>query len=55
MAFVGAEFLLPEERANFLETGALPDQRKKCLVCCRYYQHYVYILVQLALSRPHPL
>ena len=46
LAFVGTEFLLPAERERFLGGGALPNQRKKCLVCCRYYQHYIYILAR---------
>lgn len=37
MAFVGVEFLLPDERAQFLSSGVLPERRKKCLVCTRYY------------------
>lgn len=56
-AFVCTEFLLPQERCTFLQTGQLPEQRKKCLVCSRYYQNYVYILARsdahFTLSRPH--
>lgn len=43
LAFVGTEFLLPMERANFLATGSLPTRQRKCLVCTRYWQHYVYL------------
>ncbi len=46
MAFVGVEFLLPDERRAFVQSGALPDRRKKCLVCCRYYTHYMYLLAR---------
>ena len=55
LAFVGTEFLLPEERRRFLSSGALPEQRKKCLVCSRYYHNYLYILVrwQIRLYRLH--
>lgn len=37
LAFVGVEFLLPDERAKFLASGVVPERRKKCLVCTRYY------------------
>ena len=41
--FICTEFLLPTERATFLEGKGLPSRRKKCLVCTRYFQNYVYI------------
>ena len=43
LAFVGVEFLLPEEQRTFIGSGTLPTRRKKCLVCARYYQHYMYV------------
>ena len=42
-AFVGTEFLLPAERARFLAGSGLPERRKKCLLCMRYFQHYNYL------------
>jgi len=41
-AFTCREFLLPSQHAAFLETGKLPKIQGKCLVCCRYFTHYVY-------------
>lgn len=38
LGFVGAEFLLPDERDAFLRGLGLPARRKKCLVCTRYFQ-----------------
>lgn len=42
-AFVGTEFLLPDERERFLAGKGLPERRKKCLLCMRYFQHYNYL------------
>ena len=42
LAFTCVEFLLPSERDAFVETGALPTRRKKCLMCTRYYVSYLY-------------
>jgi len=42
MAFVGTEFMLPSERAEFMETQKLPSTHGKCLVCSRYMHTYVY-------------
>ncbi len=42
MAFVGAEFLLPSERATFQKSGTLPPTNGKCLVCSRYVHTFVY-------------
>ena len=42
-AFVGTEFLLPDERERFLAGQGLPERRKKCLLCMRYFQHYNYL------------
>lgn len=42
MAFVGAEFLLPSERAAFQKSGTLPPTNGKCLVCSRYVHTFVY-------------
>jgi hypothetical protein len=43
LAFIGTEFLLPSERTLFLAGNGLPTRRKKCLVCTRYWQNYIYI------------
>ena len=45
-AFVGAEFLLPSQRAEFLQSGKLPAPPGKCLVCSRYFHSYVYRLAR---------
>lgn len=42
LAFVGTEFLLPKEEKAFLNGQGLPARRKKCLVCTRYYQTFLY-------------
>jgi len=42
LGFVGTEFLLPAERQTFLEGKGLPPRRKKCLVCTRYFQSWIY-------------
>lgn len=44
LAFVGAEFLLPQEREQFLRGGSAPRRRRKCLLCTRYFVNYLYIL-----------
>ena len=46
LAFIGVEFLLPEERNTFIHQGKLPQRRKKCLLCTRYYINYIYILAR---------
>ena len=38
LAFVGTEFLLPDEAERFHRSGELPQRRRKCLVCTRYWQ-----------------
>lgn len=38
LAFIGTEFLLPDEREKFLAGQGLPQRRKKCLPCTRYFQ-----------------
>lgn len=43
MAFIGTEFLLPEERKEFLDGKGLPARRKKCLICTRYFQTLIYL------------
>lgn len=47
-AFVCKEFLLPEAHTNFLNGRGLPPSRSKCLICSRYFQNWIYILVNLA-------
>jgi hypothetical protein len=42
LSFVCCEFLLPEERKQFLNGGGLPHRRKKCILCSRYFTSYVY-------------
>ena len=46
LGFVCTEFLLPSEREAFLQGKGIPARRKKCLVCTRYYQNYLYILAR---------
>jgi hypothetical protein len=43
LAFVCTEFLLPEERAKFNSGEPLPVRRKKCLLCTRYFTHFLYV------------
>ncbi len=45
--FIGKEFLLPAEFETFKSGNGLPARPKKCLVCTRYYQTYVYTLARL--------
>ena len=45
LAFTCTEFLLPAERETFLAGNGLPPRRKKCLVCTRYFQTFLYIQV----------
>lgn len=45
-AFVGAEFLLPSQRALFEASGALPAAPGKCLVCTRYATTFMYRLAR---------
>lgn len=40
---MGTEFLLPSERETFLAGKGLPQRRKKCIICTRYFTNYVYI------------
>ena len=47
LAFVGREFLLPEEHKVFVETGKLPQQPGKCLLCNRYLTTYIFRLARL--------
>ena len=46
LAYVGAEFLLPSQRAAFEAKSALPATPGKCLVCTRYYTTYLYRLAR---------
>lgn len=46
MAFVGTEFLLPSQKAQFLHNGKLPSPPGKCLVCSRYFHTYIYKLAR---------
>jgi hypothetical protein len=41
--FVGTEYLLPDEQQRFVERGELPSVRRKCLLCTRYWQHFLYL------------
>lgn len=52
VGFVGTEFLLPTEREDFLAGRGLPKNRKKCLVCTRYFQNYLYWKVRVCNSNP---
>jgi len=51
-AFTCKEFLLPHQLRTFLDGHGLPQRRGKCLMCCRYYQNYTYIIVS---ARPRTL
>jgi len=42
MAFIGTEFLLPSQLAEFQRSGALPKNHGKCLVCSRYVHTFIY-------------
>jgi hypothetical protein len=42
MAFIGTEFLLPSQSAEFKKSGKLPHTNGKCLVCSRYVTTYIY-------------
>ena len=42
MAFIGTEFLLPSQAAEFKRSGKLPHTQGKCLVCSRYVTTYIY-------------
>lgn len=42
MAFIGTEFLLPSQAAEFKASGKLPHTNGKCLVCSRYVTTYIY-------------
>jgi hypothetical protein len=42
MAFIGTEFLLPSQAAEFKKSGKLPHTQGKCLVCSRYVTTYIY-------------
>lgn len=42
LGFVCTEFLLPDERNQFLNNGTLPPRPKKCLLCARYFTTYLY-------------
>lgn len=46
LAFTCKEFLLPDAKAKFLKGGGLPPRRGKCLLCCRYFTNYVYLLAR---------
>jgi|SaaInlV_125m_DNA_1040241.scaffolds.fasta_scaffold02537_7 hypothetical protein len=41
-AFIGTEFLLPSQAAEFKRSGKLPHTPGKCLVCNRYVTTYIY-------------
>ena len=45
-SFVCKEWLLPSQLKVFQETGKLPSQQQKCLVCTRYFSSYVYHLAR---------
>ena len=51
--FVCKEFLLPSQYRDFLAGKGLPKVRQKCLICSRYWQSYVYILVRARPTSPH--
>ena len=42
LAFIGTEFLLPSQSAEFKRSGKLPHTNGKCLVCSRYVHTFIY-------------
>jgi hypothetical protein len=44
--FCCREFLLPEEEETWLQGGGLPTTHGKCLVCCRYWTTFVYLVAR---------
>lgn len=45
-SFVCKEWLLPSQLDTFRNTGKLPAQQQKCLVCTRYFASYCYYLAR---------
>jgi len=45
-AFVCREYVLPSHQKVFESTGELPRTVGKCLLCCRYFNHYIYTLAR---------
>lgn len=48
--FTLKEYLLPDQLRAFEGGQGLPAQRQKCLLCSRYWQTYVYVLVRPPLA-----
>lgn len=46
LAFVCVEFILPEEQRAWQKGQRLPEVRKKCLMCLRYWAHVQYLLLR---------
>jgi hypothetical protein len=46
MAFTCKEFLLPAAKQSFLEGKGLPTRKGKCLLCCRYFTNYCYLVAR---------
>jgi len=46
MAFTCKEFLLPVAKQIFLEGKGLPTRKGKCLLCCRYFTNYCYLVAR---------
>lgn len=51
MAFTCKEFLLPSQYRDFKDGKGLPARRQKCVLCSRYFQNYVYIIVSASQTR----
>ncbi len=45
--FVCREYLLPSEEAAFRDGRGLPETRKKCLLCTRYFASFVYTIARV--------
>ena len=45
-AFTCKEFLLPTQYQEFRDGHGLPQRKGKCLLCCRYFTNYVYLLAR---------
>jgi hypothetical protein len=48
--FTCREFLLPSQLKKFNESGCLPKQSGKCLLCTRYWHSYVFTLARTSPS-----
>lgn len=45
--FVCTEFLLPTQRDAWVKSGVLPKENGKCLLCIRWWTHYLYTMARM--------